>query len=173
VSISLGLKSPMRIYGGFVGTETLREQRNWSANTTRLTLLGNRPLFENFGNLGIVDHLAVLDGFTLSGVLGNAIANYSASPSIRNCTFENNEVAIFNSQDSNPQITNCVFRNHTNSFGGAIYNYASSPTIENCVFQNNRSLDRGAALLAVDYRLRVAGDAAPASGPAVTFSAGF
>ena len=27
--------------------------------------------------------------------------------------------------------------------------------------------------IAVDYRLRVAGDAAPASGPAVTFSAGF
>ena len=27
--------------------------------------------------------------------------------------------------------------------------------------------------VAVDYRLRVAGDAAPASGPALTFSAGF
>ena len=34
-------------------------------------------------------------------------------------------------------------------------------------------LGEARARIAVDYRLRVAGHAAPASGPAVTFSAGF
>ena len=34
-------------------------------------------------------------------------------------------------------------------------------------------LGEARARLAVDYRLQVAGHAAPASGPAVTFSAGF
>jgi hypothetical protein len=33
--------------------------------------------------------------------------------------------------------------------------------------------DRAGARLGVDWRFRVAGDAAPSSGPAVTLSAGF
>ncbi|MBA4147546.1 MAG: right-handed parallel beta-helix repeat-containing protein [Verrucomicrobia bacterium] len=155
--VTLRLQSAMRIYGGFTGVEILRSERDWTNNISRLSATGLQPIFENRGTLQLVDRLAVLDGFTVSGSKATAIANYLASPTIRNCTFENNAVAIANADSSNPSIENCVFRYHTNSFGGAIYSHRSSPRIEASTFKSNRSRERGGALLFVDGNPEVIG----------------
>ncbi len=161
------LKNGVEILGGFTGTETSAEQRDWDQHSSILS-----------GDIGVVDdpadncyhvfyhprnsdldNTAVLDGFTITG--GNAdypisscrsgggFYNYDASPTIRNCTFTDNAAggsayshggAMFNTYSS-PQIINCYFtQNVAESFGGAISNIdPSSPTIRDCVFEENRA----------------------------------
>jgi hypothetical protein len=98
------------------------------------------------------DETAVLDGFTITGgnangtdweSQGGGMFNKSGSPTVTNCTFENNSstrsgggMSNFN---SSPMLTNCVFsRNLTNNNGGGILCHgASSPTITNCIISEN------------------------------------
>ena len=61
------------VYGGFVGTETERDQRNWLVNVT--TLDGQQQGSVVTGGPG--EHVSALDGFTVTG--GNA-TTVSAAP---------------------------------------------------------------------------------------------
>ncbi len=126
----------------------------------------------------------VLDGFTITGGTLGAIriggtadgftsaappsGNPGASPTIRNCIFENNasassdggaitvgvsDSAGFNIGHSTPLIENCVFRNNTGTSatlssarGGAINVSGGAPTIRNCSFIGNNSNRAGGAI---------------------------
>ncbi len=86
---------------------------------------------------------------------GGAIKIESASPTIQNCIFENNQAFLGGAihimktvglpDDVYPTITNCEFRGNsandgspgTNNNGGAILFINSHPTISNCLFENN------------------------------------
>jgi hypothetical protein len=128
------LKEGVSIYGGFVGGETSRDQRNWENNPTILSgdldqsgdINGN-----NTYHVVIGANNAVLDGFTIAG--GNA---NSAWP---------NEGGGGMYNESSPMVTNCTFSSNSAHYGGGMCNYYhSSPTVTNCTFSSN-SADIGGA----------------------------
>ncbi len=149
------------------------DQRNWETNLVRLS-----------GDIGVVDDLtdncyhvfhhpedslldatAVLDGCIISDGYGNVVGgdnrrgcgmyNEDASPTIINCTFENNHTVgssytqgggLYN-RSSSPAIINCIFQdNSAQGRGGALFNNSSAPTVVDCTFQNNHCDNDGGAV---------------------------
>jgi parallel beta-helix repeat protein len=108
------------LYGGFAGTETTRDQRDWKTHVT--TLDGNNvnsTILSCAGN-------ATIDGFRITRVAGTAtghgavsVNNKNANITVRNCTFVDN--------------------NATGGYGTAIYLYVSGgvTVIERCGFFDN------------------------------------
>lgn len=157
-SASFALHSGVAVYGGFAGTETALAQRDPAAHLTLLSgslglISGNKAdpnsqhLFNNNGNYqnGVCDRSAVLDGFTLSGASQEAMINTKASPTIRNCIFQENlGSAISNSADSNPLIANCQFLNNRGRSGAGVFCNGGSVTIENSLFAGNAADYHGA-----------------------------
>jgi trimeric autotransporter adhesin len=136
------MKEDVALYGGFNGTETARNQRNFTTNLTVLSadLNGNDVGMTN--NAENSYHVvktsynsptSILDGFSLSGGNANVIGG-----------LKNNGGGML-SISSNMVIANCKFNNNYAEYGGAmamsIYTNmpeaAVNPTITNCVFENN------------------------------------
>ncbi len=139
------------LYGGFSGTETQLEQRNWVSNTVILD--GNH---ERRVLLGAED--AILDGFTITrgNSFGKGGGMYIEGEllnevlmSIVNCTFSDNHSmnggAIYNYY-GNIEITNCAFTQNGALQGGAVYNINSEPAITGCTFIGNLSSNYGGAV---------------------------
>ena len=170
------LISGVGLYGGFVGWETNRDQRDVDTNTTGLSgdLNGNdEPGFAYNGENSYhvvtgtdVGSNALLDGFTVTG--GNADGSYnnygggmyssSGSPTLANCTFSGNSANILgggmhNEENSNPTLTNCTFTdNWSQSFGGGMCNLGnSSPTLTNCTFTGNAASYGGGGMFNCSY----------------------
>jgi hypothetical protein len=163
-TISFQMKNEVAIYGGFAGTETSLEERDWEGNPTILS--GDIGTEDDpsdnsyhvfYHNWDIyLDSTAVLDGFTVTG--GNAngdrfpdhsgggMYNNRASPMLSNCTFANNLALVngggmLNFPSSSPTLNNCTFANNSAiEFGGGLYNNdSSSPILTNCIFAGNSS----------------------------------
>jgi hypothetical protein len=160
-TVSFVLKEGSGLYGGFAGVEAERGQRDWKANATILGgdigIAGDAA--DNTYHVVIGAHLAVLDGFTITGgnangsgsfIQGGGMYNESCSPTVANCTFSSNTVmgsglsslggGMYNSSSS-PTVTNCTFSGNTAGggwgSGGGMYNHDSSPTVTNCTFSGN------------------------------------
>jgi len=151
-TVSFVLEAGVGLYGGFAGTESERGQRDWNANATILSgdigTVGSAA--DNSYHVVIGAHLAVLDGFTITG--GNAngsgyrdgggMYNWSSSPTVTNCTFSGNTAraggGMYN-DNSSPSVTNCAFSGNTASGGdgGGMYNAGGSPDVTNCAFSGN------------------------------------
>jgi hypothetical protein len=140
------LRTGVGVYGGFLGGETLRDQRNHVANVTTVTgdLLSNdagvNNLTDNSYHVFVGTGAgagAVLDGFTIRGGVANTAAPTDAdkgggllivgsgSPTVRNCRFLGNR---------------CTFG------GGAVYIFAASATFVDCVFEQNVGGSFGGAI---------------------------
>ena len=108
---------------------------------------------------------AVLSGPNPSD--GAGMLNYQASPTVRNCVFENNQAfkggAVYNMTSEGgsammpgarstaskaPLFVNCVFRdNLAKGRGGGVANdLGTSPTFLNCAFEGNRCLEKGGGM---------------------------
>lgn len=148
LTTSLIMKNGVSVYGGFAGTEALLSERNLSINTAVLTTNNTASVILN--NENGVGSSAILDGFTIQGgnaERGGGIANYGASPTIRNCIFRNNTggtrgAATSDERNSAPLYINCVFTNNSSPAGifwayGLIANQGSSPTFVNCTMSGN------------------------------------
>ncbi|MDD5326239.1 MAG: right-handed parallel beta-helix repeat-containing protein [Phycisphaerae bacterium] len=123
------------IYGGFVGTETSLEQRDWENNVTTLSGDINAPGDNSYNVVtgSETDATTVLDGFTIrDGTLAGIDCN-TADPTITNCVITYNGTGISGIQ-SNLEVTNCVLK--YNEYDG-IYNFYASMTVADCIFQNN------------------------------------
>ncbi len=163
------LKSGVAVYGGFNGTESKREQRNWDANETILSGDlrgddGDSPDFENYedNSLHVVTGVftvstTVLDGFTVSG--GNANGSFSGSGSrgggmlnqggnakVKNCTFFRNYAFRFGggaySNFIGIEFSNCSFIENESNRGGGLYHaggHRVKPILENCLFRRNNA----------------------------------
>jgi hypothetical protein len=170
---SFQLVNGVALYGGFSGTETSREERNWLLHETILS-----------GDIGIegvdsdncyhvfyhpaesaVDNSAILDGFTVTGgkadrpsfpyvfphSSGGGMLNEDSSPSLANCTFSGNSAGAWvgigggmANVRSNPTLTNCIFMDNSADFdGGGMGNSDSSPTLTNCTFEGNSASGGG------------------------------
>ncbi len=167
---SFTMKTGVGIYGGFAGTETARDQRDWKANLTVLSgdLLGN-----DSGAANVTDNAyhvvvgtgaaatAVLDGFTVrAGNANGASASNqdkgggilivsSGAPTVRNCVFTLNRCTfgggagyIFSAQAT---FTDCEFNDNVGgSFGGAFDTNAVTSTFTRCRFKGNTAARAGA-----------------------------
>jgi predicted outer membrane repeat protein len=124
------LKNGIAVYGGFAGSETSREDRNWSLNTTTLSgdIDRNGKLDEGNARHVITSNEAgettVLDGFTITG--GNADGEEP-----------NNRGGGMRIQDGSPILSNIIFSNNNAGIGGGLGNIRSSPRINNVTFIHN------------------------------------
>lgn len=155
----LNIGNGVRLYGGFKGTETQREQRDWIRNET---ILRAEPGTGPIVNLAGVDSTTTVDGFTLTGSASCAMVIFEAEPSIRNCRFINNTAtdggAIYIDRCRRADIRFCHFERNTAQRGGAIaiVGRCASPStephnIEACVFvENDASVSGGAVYSALD-----------------------
>lgn len=103
-----------------------------------------------------VDKTAVLDGFTITDGNANARAsdnigagmyNVSCSPTVINCTFNDNSAGggMFN-RSSSPILIDCTFAGNFGGGGGGLCNDSSSPTLTNCTFIGNSTKVSGGGI---------------------------
>ncbi|MFW6150832.1 MAG: right-handed parallel beta-helix repeat-containing protein [Chloroflexota bacterium] len=170
------LKNCVEVYGGFDGTETQRDQRDWQNNATILSgdigVAGNHSdnCYHVFYHPSGTDltGTAVLDGFTITRgnhplaprslrsrqypeIFGGAgMLNYHSSPTVTNCVFAANfgdaGGAMANWESSCPTVVNCVFAGNFAGEGDAMANVDCCPTMTNCVFAGNSAYYGGAML---------------------------
>lgn len=159
------LRSGLKIYGGFDGTETALEPRAMLVSTTILSgdIGAEDDIDDNSFHVvtgNYTDSTAVLDGFTITlgyaresgNEKGAGYFTSEGSPVLRNLVFKYNKAAdigggIYQRNNSDAKLYNCVFfANEAEYFGGGIYNDVSSPLIANCTFCRNRAGDTGAAV---------------------------
>ena len=159
-AVSFVLKSGVGLYGGFAGAETERGQRNWEANATILSgdIGAAGDATDNSYHVVVGAHLAVLDGFTItggnnsSGSNGGGMYNADCSPTVSNCTFSGNTAGYGGGMCNygSPTVTNCTFSGNTATYGGGMYNGGGSPTVTNCTFSGNTVIGGGGGMANAD-----------------------
>jgi hypothetical protein len=159
-------KENLKIYGGFVGTETTLSQRDFRANVTNLSGdIGQATTGDNsYHVLYIEKNGTNIDGITISD--GNAFGQgndnsgggiFKLRPvnslTIKNCiikyNFANNAAGIiaeYESAGGDLDIDNCVFDNNVSRFGSAVYAQTRNPgtftfNVSNSLFNNNKAQD--------------------------------
>ena len=150
-TVSFNLPDGLVIYGGFNGTETTLNQRDFVANETILS-----------GNIGVpgdstdnsyhvvytlgTDSTTVLNGFTITN-------GYAVHPSFQS-PFNRGGGMYIDTDDThlsaNPTITNCTFISNTAKNGGGLYcngenDGRASPVLHNCYFIKNMAILNGGA----------------------------
>jgi gliding motility-associated-like protein len=138
----------VKIFGGFVGTETIRTQRNFKNNSTILsgdigtTGTNTDNCYHVMVNSGFpIDTVARLDGFTIKD-------GYSVGASSQVLTINGNDIdrrrgAGIYMHTASPHLINCIITTNSTSTsssegrGGGIFMQTGSPRIENSVFSNN------------------------------------
>ena len=141
-TVSFVMKSGVGMYGGFAGTESLRDQRDPAVNVTVLSgdigrddtsppIAFNTPNSAHVLVASGVDSGAVLDGFIVErGAYGPA-----GTPAGDPLLYGSGLYAVGGS----PTIRGCTFRENYAGFGpgGGMYLWDSSPVIEECSFVGN------------------------------------
>jgi len=159
------LRDDLALYGGFDGTETMRDQRDPTANPTILSgdigaAIDGSDDTNNVVMARGVGATAILDGFTITGGNADTLDLYfsdtgagircdGAGPTIANCRVADNAarnaagMAVYDG--AAPAISGCTFTdNAAVTYGGAIHIDTASPVVSQCVFQDNSAADGGA-----------------------------
>ena len=140
---SFTFKNGTKAFGGFNGTETTFNQRNYNNNITILSgEIGSGSSNDN--SFSVVDLYNVtnqtkIDGFEIKGGYGSAPGGVGSNSGLGGGIYSDNSSAI---------IQNCkIVGNYAQVDGGGIYHEGSgSLTINNCVFNGNTSASTGAAI---------------------------
>ena len=172
VTSTFTLKDGVAIYGGFVGSEASRDQRNWTTNRTVLSgdLEQNDTTDSETGLPRIagmnayhvvrstnVTTSTVLDGFSIvagytdiySEPNGGGMSNTNSSPTLTNLTFSDNRASngggMYN-KNSSPRLTNVTFSSNIAIYGGGMYNNGGSPMLLGVSFDNNNGSKAGGGM---------------------------
>ncbi len=165
---TFSLRNGISIYGGFAGTESARDTRDWVNNVTTLTgSLGSATsyhvVFAGSLDTKVAPSTALLDGFTITG--GNAAGTssptnwggggyiYSSSPTLRHLTFTGNQAAagggiyvyLSNSALTDITLTQNTATGSTNGTGqgGGMAIAYGSPALTNVNFDTNTATNNG------------------------------
>jgi predicted outer membrane repeat protein len=120
------LKAGVALYGGFAGTETARDQRDWETHLTVLS--GDLGGDDRTGPNGIVTDTADILGKNSYHVVSGSNLNKTA-------ILDGFVITAGYASQTPPNI---------HGFGGGMFNRASSPTLTNLVFSGNTA-GKGAA----------------------------
>jgi len=152
-SASFHLKDNVKVLGGFAGGEANSAERDPAENPTVLS--GDLDGAANSFPLDQSHHVvtatnlsagALLDGFTItSGIggdfgndsFGGGVAVFGGAPTIRNCTFVDNEASAGGGLaliESTSLVENCTFGPNYAQMGAGLVNFAGSPIVRKCVF---------------------------------------
>lgn len=178
-TISFKVKNGVRLFGGFAGTETALDERDWQAHPVELSGNLGSFLLSTDNSLHVMtlespDSNTVVDGFTfrygnanLSGngadgggifVLVPSTSGVSAAR-IRNCLFQLNwasdaggAVQIFSQGADYSVFENCEFVSNEARVGGAVYVSATQmhTRFVECRFSFNKSNESGGAVALSD-----------------------
>jgi hypothetical protein len=144
-----------RLYGGFAGTETALNQRNWVANLTLLSGDIGVPGVntDNSYHVVWVDGVAlepitgstVIDGFTLTGGNGDLVIDRNFRAGGLYC------FGGASGKRCSPTLANLIISGNQALYGAGIYNDGSggglsSPTLTNVTFSGNTAVNWGGAM---------------------------
>ncbi|MBL7797428.1 MAG: T9SS type A sorting domain-containing protein [Saprospiraceae bacterium] len=158
-SVSFVLNDGVALYGGFAGSETTLNARNFETNKTILSGdIGTPGLTSDnsyhvvrgkgLGATTVLDGFAIRDGYSYNEFTPVPIDRYGAGMLLEGST---------NLLDSRPLIQNCVFEhNHSNSGGGLCATWSDfdtpeqitspvNPVLRNCTFSRNTASANGGA----------------------------
>ncbi len=161
---TLSLSPGLALYGGFSGSETALDQRDWTANPTIISGdldgdddansngtidVGEEPTGNNSYNIFTLDGTAssifsttVIDGFTISGGLADH-AQHDSGAGLR-CYAGGNGTC-------RPALRNLIFIGNKAVNGGAMLNHGqddgtASPRMRNVAFRHNVATEKGGAI---------------------------
>ena len=153
--LSFAIPNNVEVYGGFTGSETTLDQRDWVAHATVLS--GDIDADGTFANNAYsvvyttnVTDGTVVDGFTIRDGNASDTSSVIDGPGQAGAGWFNDGGVAPNF--AYPVIRNCTFTaNRANTRGGALYNDCNfggnaQPLLENCRFENNQSLLDGGAV---------------------------
>ena len=132
-SASFVLKEGVEIYGGFAGSETSRETRDWKAHPSILSGdIGRKDTkTDNSKHVVTGANNAVLDGFTITGGYSAVDSSSRSSPS-----------GPGSGQKTHTSPQN-ILQSKGEGFGAGILNFNAAPLIRNCTITGNEALKGG------------------------------
>lgn len=166
------LPHSVELIGGFNGTETNRNQRDWQTNLTILSADIGVPndLSDNCYHvvrMALMNADYLLDGFviqdgnansgSLNGEGGGITIQGANSAVVQNCLIRNNYgnsgggLHVLTSPN-NVVIQQSIFQNNTGGTGAAIY-FANDPVIRSCLFYQNSASNEGIVFVEEDAAL--------------------
>lgn len=150
-SICYNLKEGVAVYGGFLGTETLLTQRNWSVNQTILS-----------GDIG-VQGTKTDNSYHVMKAIGTAALPITGSTRVDGLILENGYANGANDygggalylEYATPVMVNLIMRNnYADGHGGAVYLKWSATEFYNVLFVSNIARNGGGAVSTFDYSLK-------------------
>ncbi len=133
------MKPGTALYGGFAGTESLREQRNWKGNETILDGGGGAS------SIVVTAEDTVLDGFTVTGGKQRGVWCQKATFQMAHCLIQwNGEYGLVISDFCKPSVTDCEISKNGR---GVMCAARSTPTLNLCVIRNNRAKSSGGGVV--------------------------
>ena len=167
-TVTFFMRDGVSLYGGFIGNESSREERNWTDNETILSGDIGTPddNSDNSYHVIVGANDASLDGFTVTGgnangggnySLGGGMYNYQCTAMVTNCVFSENQSnhrggGIYNNR-INSMISNCTFINNLSVYGGGMTTAGGEITVLNCTFKNNFAWGYAGGLLGSECTL--------------------
>ncbi|MDO9085044.1 MAG: choice-of-anchor Q domain-containing protein [Anaerolineaceae bacterium] len=166
-SMTFQLPNGVALYGGFSGTETSIDQRDWNTNPTILSgdLEGND---ENGDGNSIAEHYShligtnashivtafnlssttVLDGFIVTGGMASSLVIGDGG------SYIGGGGGVWIRKSSDMQLRNMQFYGNTGLDGGAVYAYYHTHlTVDNSIFKYNEAGDGAGIFIANDTYL--------------------
>jgi len=136
------------LYGGFAGTETEREQRNWLGRLTVLS--GDLDRNDETDEHGVVTDPANIVGdnayhvVTGSGIGATAVLDgFVVTAGLADGSGTQGVGGGMNNAGSSPSLFNVTFRGNRATWCGGMRNYESSPALTNVVFFGNQASVHG------------------------------
>ncbi|GAB4038010.1 choice-of-anchor Q domain-containing protein [Spirosoma gilvum] len=148
------MKNGVTILGGFLGNETILNQRPQLSSTqpSSSTLSGDIGIqgvntdncFHVIKNPSSLNLTSVLDGFVITSGNADGSGQDQWGAGVYNDGSGDNK-------DCEPMFQNCYFQNNTARYGGALFNNGSdggksSPQLSQCTFYNNTAIYDGGAI---------------------------
>jgi len=132
------VKYGVNLYGGFMGHETSKNERNLQTNKTILSgdLLGNDTEVDDIELLLDDPNRSDNSFYILKGSKSNIDGFIFTGANSKGSDYDSRGFAIYNSS-SGFEISNCVIKNNSGKYCAGIYIYKASPVIKNTDFTNN------------------------------------